>query len=81
MLLVLLTAAAGAVAPAEAHRPLLTGPVAGAYSTYEAALKVPWVTSSWSAKRVVEVGSGAWARPRGANARNDSGRVVGARAP
>jgi hypothetical protein len=45
------------VAPrAAAHRPLLTGPVGGAaHSTWEAALQVPWVTSSWSVKRVVEV--------------------------
>ncbi|KIZ03295.1 hypothetical protein MNEG_4668 [Monoraphidium neglectum] len=40
---------------AAAHRPLLTGPVGGAaHSTWEAALQVPWVTSSWSVKRVVE---------------------------
>ncbi|GBF94380.1 hypothetical protein Rsub_07194 [Raphidocelis subcapitata] len=38
-----------------AHRPLLSGLSGGAqHSTWEAAVLVPWVTSSWSAKRVVE---------------------------
>lgn len=41
---------------AAAHRPLLTGPVGGkVYDTWQTALLVPWVTSSWSVKRVVEV--------------------------
>lgn len=44
-----------ASAPASAHRPLLLGPVGGkVYHTAETALAVPWVTSSWSVKRVVE---------------------------
>ena len=44
-----------ATPPARGHRPLLTSPVGGAaYSTWDAALPVPWVNSSWAVKRVVE---------------------------
>ena len=44
-----------ATPPARGHRPLLTSPVGGAaYSTWDAALPVPGVNSSWAGKRVVE---------------------------
>jgi hypothetical protein len=56
-----LLALALAVSAAAAHRPLLLSPVGGdAYSTWETALPVPWVNSSWSAKRAVEVCAGVW---------------------
>jgi hypothetical protein len=63
LVLVLLLALAPQFAPA--HRPLLLGQSGGAqHSTWEGALLVPWATSSWSAKRVAEVGTILGGAPR-----------------
>ena len=67
--LLLLALALAAPRAARAHRPLLSSPVGGAaHSTWQGALPVPWVTTSWSVKRVVEVRAGAGARARTAAA-------------
>lgn len=60
-----------ALGAACAHRPLLTGPTGGAdYSTWQTALAVPWVTSSWSVKRIADVsGRSGAVSPRPSNQR------------